>query len=230
MTEVAATTIYRTWMCVVCGFIYDEAKGLPEEGIAPGTRWEDVPDTWTCPDCGVTKDDFEMMEPSDRRPAPPGFQFRALGMSRAELQFRAVFQPQSRRFAGIEFQHVARRRIARIRRAAIAQRAGRHIALLRHQLARVVEIQDVQRNPGVLHPVGLRLLALVDEQHAVAGGHFVAEHQPASAFGIVVGDLPPITLAAQFHPCRLAGRAAAQRQAAKAAPQQCSQTHRVNSL
>jgi len=54
-------TAYRTWMCVVCGFIYDEALGLPEEGIEPGTRWEDVPDTWTCPDCGVTKDDFEMM-------------------------------------------------------------------------------------------------------------------------------------------------------------------------
>jgi len=53
---------FRTWMCVVCGFIYDEAKGLPEEGIAPGTRWEHVPDTWTCPDCGVTKDDFEMIE------------------------------------------------------------------------------------------------------------------------------------------------------------------------
>jgi len=58
---VATTTAYRTWMCVVCGFIYDEATGIPEEGIAPGTRWEDVPDTWTCPDCGVTKDDFEMM-------------------------------------------------------------------------------------------------------------------------------------------------------------------------
>ena len=53
---------YRTWMCVVCGFIYDEATGLPEDGIAPGTRWEDVPDTWTCPDCGVTKDDFDMQE------------------------------------------------------------------------------------------------------------------------------------------------------------------------
>ena len=52
---------YRSWMCVVCGFIYDEAAGLPEEGIAPGTRWEEVPDTWTCPDCGVTKDDFEMV-------------------------------------------------------------------------------------------------------------------------------------------------------------------------
>ena len=60
MTDAVATA-YRTWMCVVCGFIYDEAKGLPEEGIAPGTRWEDVPETWTCPDCGVTKDDFEMM-------------------------------------------------------------------------------------------------------------------------------------------------------------------------
>lgn len=61
MSEVAQTTVYRTWMCVVCGFIYDEAAGLPEEGIAPGTRWEDIPETWTCPDCGVTKDDFEMM-------------------------------------------------------------------------------------------------------------------------------------------------------------------------
>jgi len=56
-----STTAFRTWMCVVCGFIYDEAEGIPEEGIAPGTRWEDVPETWTCPDCGVTKDDFEMM-------------------------------------------------------------------------------------------------------------------------------------------------------------------------
>src|SRR3546814_10840609 len=59
MNETAVA--YRTWMCVVCGFIYDEAAGLHEEGIAPGTRWEDIPDTWTCPDCGVTKDDFEMM-------------------------------------------------------------------------------------------------------------------------------------------------------------------------
>jgi rubredoxin len=62
MSETATIAAYRTWMCVVCGFIYDEAKGLPEEGIAAGTRWDDVPDTWTCPDCGVTKDDFEMME------------------------------------------------------------------------------------------------------------------------------------------------------------------------
>ena len=44
---------YKTWMCVICGWIYDEAKGSPDEGIAPGTRWEDVPDYWTCPDCGA---------------------------------------------------------------------------------------------------------------------------------------------------------------------------------
>lgn len=52
----------RKWECVVCGFIYDEAEGLPEEGIAAGTAWEDIPDDWVCPDCGVSKDDFEMVE------------------------------------------------------------------------------------------------------------------------------------------------------------------------
>lgn len=52
----------KTWMCVVCGWIYDEASGLPEEGIAPGTPWEAIPDDWRCPDCGVGKDDFEMVE------------------------------------------------------------------------------------------------------------------------------------------------------------------------
>ena len=62
MSDTAVITACRTWMCVVCGFIYNETDGLPEEGIAPGTRWDDVPESWTCPDCGVTKDDFEMME------------------------------------------------------------------------------------------------------------------------------------------------------------------------
>lgn len=52
----------RRWYCMVCGFIYDEALGLPEAGIAPGTRWEDVPETWICPDCGASKSDFEMVE------------------------------------------------------------------------------------------------------------------------------------------------------------------------
>jgi rubredoxin len=52
----------NTWQCIVCGFIYDEAKGLPEDGIAPGTLWSDVPENWECPDCGVAKSDFEMVQ------------------------------------------------------------------------------------------------------------------------------------------------------------------------
>lgn len=52
----------RKWQCLVCGFIYDEAEGLADEGIAPGTAWEDIPEDWQCPECGVSKADFEMVE------------------------------------------------------------------------------------------------------------------------------------------------------------------------
>ncbi|TXH68827.1 MAG: rubredoxin [Thiothrix sp.] len=52
----------KTWMCLVCGFMYEEEVGLPDEGIAPGTRWEDVPNDWICPECGVGKADFDMIE------------------------------------------------------------------------------------------------------------------------------------------------------------------------
>lgn len=51
----------KTWMCVVCGFIYDEATGRPEDGIAPGTPWDQVPSDWSCPECNVTKAQFEMV-------------------------------------------------------------------------------------------------------------------------------------------------------------------------
>ncbi|HRO80396.1 rubredoxin [Alicycliphilus denitrificans] len=52
----------RTWMCLICGWVYDEAAGSPEHGIAPDTRWADVPENWTCPECGARKEDFEMVE------------------------------------------------------------------------------------------------------------------------------------------------------------------------
>ncbi len=51
-----------TWECLVCGFIYREEDGLPEEGIPAGTRWEDIPEDWYCPECGVSKADFEMQQ------------------------------------------------------------------------------------------------------------------------------------------------------------------------
>ena len=53
---------YKKWLCIICGFIYDEAIGWPHDGIEPGTRWDDVPDDWLCPDCLVGKEDFEMIE------------------------------------------------------------------------------------------------------------------------------------------------------------------------
>jgi rubredoxin len=52
----------KKYMCLICGWLYDEAAGAPEDGIAPGTRWEDVPPNWTCPECGARKEDFEMAE------------------------------------------------------------------------------------------------------------------------------------------------------------------------
>ena len=52
---------FRKFTCQVCGHVYDEAQGDPEHGIEPGTRWEDVPESWSCPDCGVTKADFSLV-------------------------------------------------------------------------------------------------------------------------------------------------------------------------
>ncbi|MCJ8344125.1 rubredoxin [bacterium] len=52
----------KKWECILCGFIYDQELGLPEEGIAAGTSWDDVADDWECPECGVAKEDFEMIE------------------------------------------------------------------------------------------------------------------------------------------------------------------------
>ena len=45
--------------CLICDYIYDEEKGDPEHGIAPGTKWEDIPEDFLCPDCGAGKLDFE---------------------------------------------------------------------------------------------------------------------------------------------------------------------------
>lgn len=53
---------FRKWMCITCGYVYDEALGDPDGGLPPGTAWADVPADWACPDCGVGKDVFEMVE------------------------------------------------------------------------------------------------------------------------------------------------------------------------
>jgi len=49
----------KKYVCTVCGYVYDEAVGIPDKGIAPGTKWEDIPEDWTCPLCGASKDEFK---------------------------------------------------------------------------------------------------------------------------------------------------------------------------
>ncbi|MEX0430350.1 rubredoxin [Spiribacter insolitus] len=70
MTAGKSEMPYRQYLCVVCGYIYDEAAGDPDGGLAPGTRFEDIPDDWVCPDCGVSKADFVPLEEAVKeRPA-----------------------------------------------------------------------------------------------------------------------------------------------------------------
>jgi len=47
------------WICTVCGYVYDPKDGDPTSAVEPGTAFEDLPDTWVCPECGVGKDMFE---------------------------------------------------------------------------------------------------------------------------------------------------------------------------
>ena len=54
--------VFRKYMCLLCGYVYEEEAGWPEDGIPAGTLWEDVPLTWRCPECGAMKEDFEMVE------------------------------------------------------------------------------------------------------------------------------------------------------------------------
>lgn len=50
------------YICTVCDWVYDPEIGDPEHGIAPGTKFKDIPDDWVCPLCGVGKEDFEKID------------------------------------------------------------------------------------------------------------------------------------------------------------------------
>ena len=50
------------YVCNMCGYVYDPEKGDPENGVDPGTSFEDLPDDWVCPECGVGKDEFSPEE------------------------------------------------------------------------------------------------------------------------------------------------------------------------
>jgi len=52
----------RKYRCAYCAHVYDEAAGDPDSGLSPGTRFEDIPDDWACPECGALKSDFQLIE------------------------------------------------------------------------------------------------------------------------------------------------------------------------
>ena len=52
----------QKYQCTICGYVYDPEEGDPDSGIAPGTAFEDIPEDWYCPVCGVTKSELEEVE------------------------------------------------------------------------------------------------------------------------------------------------------------------------
>jgi len=62
VSDVVDVTEYKSWVCLICGWIYNEEEGLPEEGITPGTRFADIPEDWRCPLCDVGKAEFAVVE------------------------------------------------------------------------------------------------------------------------------------------------------------------------
>jgi rubredoxin len=53
------------YLCLTCGYVYDERRGAPEHGTPAGTQWSDLPLSWRCPDCGASKDEFEPTDDED---------------------------------------------------------------------------------------------------------------------------------------------------------------------
>lgn len=58
----AQPSTYPSYRCTICGYVYDPAVGDPDNGVKPGTAWEDVPETWVCPICGAPKSEFEKID------------------------------------------------------------------------------------------------------------------------------------------------------------------------
>ena len=73
----------KKYVCKICGYEYDPAVGDPDNGIAPGTAFEDIPEDWACPLCGVGKDDFEPVDYPARH--NPGLLHFTLGLHQVDI-------------------------------------------------------------------------------------------------------------------------------------------------
>lgn len=93
------------YVCSICSYTYDEAAGSPDQGIAPGTRWEDLPDDWTCPLCGAPKAMFDGQSKPEPKPASPAAQSRE--ETPRELSFGELAALCSNLAKGCEKQYLA---------------------------------------------------------------------------------------------------------------------------
>ncbi|MEG0683169.1 MAG: rubredoxin, partial [Raoultibacter sp.] len=100
------------YVCQICNYVYDEALGIPDEGIAPGTTWEELPDDWTCPLCGAPKADFEKEETAvpvaASVPASPAETSSAAAQDMRELSVLEMSALCSNLARGCEKQYLAR--------------------------------------------------------------------------------------------------------------------------
>jgi rubredoxin len=86
---------YKRYICAACGYVYDEEKGDPDSGLEPGTLFEDIPEDWLCPECGVDKSFLNCW--SDGRLLDRGLSGRA-GVSSAHHAARMAALPGSHPF------------------------------------------------------------------------------------------------------------------------------------
>ncbi len=92
-------------VCTICGFVYDETLGIPEAGIAPGTRFDELPDTWVCPVCGAPKAAFRPVEAAPEPVAAPAVEPAHAPREMSNLEVSAVCSNLAR---GCEKQYLAR--------------------------------------------------------------------------------------------------------------------------
>ena len=116
------------YVCTVCGYIYDEASGIPEGGIIPGTKWEALSDDWTCPLCGASKGEFTEQEVREKPAAPQAHPEEMHGEGTCALSFGELSALCSNLAKGYEKQYCPEE-------AALWQKLGRVLHRQNHACA-----------------------------------------------------------------------------------------------
>ncbi|MEG2931032.1 MAG: rubredoxin [Ruthenibacterium sp.] len=96
----------KKYVCTICGYLYDEAAGIPASGIAPGTAWEQLPEGWVCPLCGAAKSEFKCKDAPAQAPAASAAQAEPLDADMREMSVGEVSALCSNLARGCEKQYM----------------------------------------------------------------------------------------------------------------------------